>query len=154
MVSVEVNDPDSWPFIDHHDFVAGDDVLRALIEENRAPARRADCSRRWAALSPGRAQGLLRPAFLLALVHDVNLVHGLLDAMGLATGRVAGAAIFADGVGAQALIRLAPGIALWSIFHLAVPKLADYREKVTLFFDDRIYELRFPSPYLNHQPTD
>jgi len=25
---------------------------------------------------------------------------------------------------------------------------------VTLFFDDRIYELRFPSPYLNHQPTE
>ena len=75
--------------------------------------------------------------------------------MGLATGEIAGAAIFADGVGAQASDpalprRLRSGRSSTS----RCPKLADYREKVTLFFDDRIFELRFPSPYLNHQPTE
>ena len=153
MVTVEVNDPDSWPFVDHHDFVAGDDVAPALVEENLH--RRGEQIARAAGrpVAGIELKGFSNPLFSSS-VHDVNLVRGLLDAMGLAPAEIAGAAIFADGVGAQALIRLAPGIALWSLFHLAVPKLADYREKVTLFFDDRIFELRFPSPYLNHQPTE
>ena len=50
-------------------------------------------------------------------------------------------------------MRLTPGDGLWNIFHLTVPKVADYLERVTLYFDDHIYELAFPSPYLNHQPT-
>src|ERR1700737_1424651 len=36
MVSVEVNDPDSWPFVAHRDFVAGDAVPKDLIEQGRA----------------------------------------------------------------------------------------------------------------------
>jgi predicted dehydrogenase len=50
-------------------------------------------------------------------------------------------------------VRLSPGDGLWTVSHVAVPKLSDYSERVSLFFDDRIYELDFPSPYLNHQPT-
>jgi predicted dehydrogenase len=34
-----------------------------------------------------------------------------------------------------------------------VPKLADYQERISLFFDDRRFELIFPSPYLNHFQT-
>jgi predicted dehydrogenase len=86
-------------------------------------------------------------------VHDVNLVHGLLDSLGLQSGDVVGAAFFAKSEGGQAAVRLKPGGALWSMSHVAVPKLADYLERVSLFFDDRIFELMFPSPYLNHQPT-
>ena len=37
--------------------------------------------------------------------------------------------------------------------HLFVPKVADYRERITLYFDDAVFELNFPSPYLNHFPT-
>ena len=91
--------------------------------------------------------------FFSSLVHDVNLVHGLLDAMGLATESVASAALFAGGEAGHATVRLAPASALWSMSHIAVPRLADYLERVSLYFDDRIYELQFPSPYLNHQPT-
>jgi hypothetical protein len=87
------------------------------------------------------------------VIHDVNLVHGLLDVMGVATGEVVGAALFANGDACQATVRLRPGDALWTLSHLVVPKLADYHERVTLYFDDRIFELGFPSPYLNHQPT-
>jgi predicted dehydrogenase len=153
MITVEVNDPDSWPFIDHHDFLPGDDVPAALIEEGRR--RRSEQITRAAGrtLTGSELKGFSNPLFS-SMVHDVNLVRGLLDAMGLAIGEIAGAAIFADGAGAQGLIRLTPGVALWSVFHLAVPKLADYNEKVALFFDDSIFELRFPAPYLNHQPTE
>src|SRR5262249_44374946 len=88
-----------------------------------------------------------------AMVHDINLVQGLVDAMELSTGAVVSAAIFAGGDGGQATVRLQPGDALWTVCHLTVPKLADYLERVTLYFDDRIFELAFPSPYLNHAPT-
>ena len=37
--------------------------------------------------------------------------------------------------------------------HLFVHKVADYKERVTFYFNDSIYELVFPSPYLNHFPT-
>ena len=66
--------------------------------------------------------------------------------MGLATGTVASATLFAGSEAGHATVRLAPGAALWSMSHVAVPRLADYLERVSLYFDDRIYELHFPSP--------
>ena len=72
--------------------------------------------------------------------------------MEVTPGEIAGAAIFAGGEGGQGTVRLS-GDRLWTVFHLAVPKVADYVERVSLFFDDRIYVLEFPSPYLNHQQT-
>jgi predicted dehydrogenase len=152
LVSVEVNDPDSWPFVAHRDFVAGDDVGPGLIEENAA--RRAAQVARALGQTPDRAGliGFTGP-YCSSLVHDVNLVHGLLDAMELTTGPVVGAAFFAGSEGGEAAVRLSPGGGLWTMTHLAVPKLADYFERVTLMFDDAVYELGFPSPYLNHHPT-
>ena len=86
-------------------------------------------------------------------MHDVNAVHGLLDALGVPDGEIVGAQLFAGGEGGQGAVRLLGGQALWNMVHLAVPRLADYRERITLYFDDAILELEFPSPYLNHQPT-
>jgi hypothetical protein len=37
--------------------------------------------------------------------------------------------------------------------HLFVPKVADYVERISLYFSDVVFELTFPSPYLNHFPT-
>jgi predicted dehydrogenase len=152
MVAVEVNDPDFWPFVAHRDYLAGDDVPLALIEEG-ARRRATQIARALGGQVSGiELKGFAGP-YCSGMVHDINLVRGLLDAMGLSTGEVVGAAVFAGGEGALGTVRLEPGDALWSVFHLAVPKLADYLEKVALFFDDRVYELRFPAPYLNHQPT-
>jgi hypothetical protein len=83
----------------------------------------------------------------------VNAVHGLLDALGVADGEIVGAELFAGGAGGQGAVRLLGGQALWTMVHLTVPALADYRERITLVFDDAAIELEFPSPYLNHQPT-
>jgi predicted dehydrogenase len=152
MVSVEVNDPDSWPFVAHRDYVTGNDVPVDLIAANNK--RRAEQIGRALGRPPSLVEikGFSGP-YSSSMVHDVNVVHGLLDAMGLETGEIAGAAVYARGSGGQGTIRLTPGDGLWTVFHLAVPKLADYLERVTLYFDDLIYELAFPSPYLNHQPT-
>ena len=92
-------------------------------------------------------------AYSSSIVHDVNAVHGLLDALGIPDGEIVGAQLFAGGEGGQGAVRLLGGQALWNMVHLAVPALADYRERITLYFDDASLELEFPSPYLNHQPT-
>ena len=152
MVSVEVNDPDSWPFVAHRDFVAGDDVPRALVEEGRNRRAEQVANVVGRPLTPDEVNSVASRYFS-SMVHDVNLVHGLLDVMDVTTGEIAGAAVFAgSGGGGQGTIRLS-GDRLWTVFHLAVPKLADYLERVSLFFDDRIYVLEFPAPYLNHQQT-
>ena len=91
LISVEVNDPDSWPYTAHRDYLAGDDVPAGLIEES---GRRRDAQiARALGGTPGAAQikGFAGP-FCASMVHDVNLVHGLLDAMDLSTGEVTGAA--------------------------------------------------------------
>jgi predicted dehydrogenase len=151
-LSVEVNDPDFWPFVAHRDYFEGQDVATELIEDARA-RRHAQV---WRALgiepAPALETGYAKP-FCSSLVHDVNLGHGLLEAMGLETASIVSASFFAVSEAGHAAVRLRPGDALWNMAHVAVPKLADYLEIVTLFFDDRVYELSFPAPYLNHAPT-
>ena len=80
-------------------------------------------------------------------------MHGLLDRLGIGDGEIVGAQIFAGGDGGLGTVRLPGGKAMWNMVHLAVPALADYRETISLYFDDAILRLVFPSPYLNHQPT-
>jgi predicted dehydrogenase len=151
-VSVEVNDPDAWPFVAHRDLRAGDDIAAALIAE--AQQARAEQIARALGKRPtdDQLRGFAGP-YCSSIIHDVNAVHGLLDEMGLKTGDVIGAAWFAKSAGGHASVRIAPGDAIWSMAHVAVPELADYLERISLWFDDRIFELQFPAPYLNHQPT-
>ena len=151
-VSVEVSDPDAWPFIRHHDWKRGDDVPPELIAEV-ARKQREQVAR--AVLVPLDAVGFrgFCNAYASSIVHDVNAVHGLLDAMNVPPGEVVGGQFFAGGGGGQGAVRLLGGQALWTMSHLAVPSLPEYRERITLYFDDAALELEFPSPWLNHQPT-
>jgi predicted dehydrogenase len=151
-ISVEVNDPDAWPFIRHHACCRGDDVPAELID---AAARKQQ--EQVARAVPGVIDSSdyrgFTGAYCSSIVHDVNAVHGLLEALGIGDGEIVGAQLFAGGEGGQGAVRLLGGQALWNMVHLAVPALADYRERITLYFDDSTLELEFPSPYLNHQPT-
>ena len=151
-VSVEVNDPDAWPFIRHHATCRAEDVAAELIAATRAKQKQQVARAVPAALDAVGYRGFTA-AYCSSLVHDVNAVHGLLDALGVPSGEIVGAQLYAGGGGGQGTVRLLGGQALWTMFHLAVPGLADYRERITLYFDDALLELEFPSPYLNHQPT-
>lgn len=151
-LSVEVNDPDAGPFVGHHPLIAATDIPAALLEAT-AERRRAQVE---AALgfapTPVLARGFAS-SLCSAMVHDVNAVHGLLDAMSLTPGPVRGAAIFAGGAGSQGAVELRGGEALWTMTHVEIPGVGDYRERITLYFEDEIVELVFPAPYLNHHPT-
>jgi predicted dehydrogenase len=152
MISVQVQDPDSWPFNQHQgDFVKTSDLPRALIEEGRA---KLDAQVRRATsrdLNKADIWGYTN-SYCSSLIHDINAVHGMLEVMNLEVGDVVGAAFFADGDGGHGSVRLG-GRALWQMTHLFVPEVGAYKERITLYFDDCVYELTFPSPYLNHFPT-
>ena len=151
-VSVEVNDPDAWPFIRHHDWRRGDDVPADLVAEVSAKQKQQVARAVGVALDAMAYRGFVN-AYCSALVHDVNAIHGLLDSLGVPPGEICGAQLFASGDGGHGSVRLLGGQALWNMAHLTVPALAEYRERITFSFDDASLELEFPSPWLNHQPT-
>jgi predicted dehydrogenase len=153
LVSVEVHDPDAWPFVTHHPLVG---ATAEELGDIAGETARMRASQAHAALGFVPSEMVLRGftnVFCSALVHDVNAVHGLLDVMGVESGSVLGATVFAGGSGGQAAVALMGGHALWNLVYIEVPKLADYKERIALYFDDEIVELVFPAPYLNHHPT-
>lgn len=153
MVSVEVCDPDSWPFREHQgELVFANDIPQALREEFKSRQREQVAE----ALNGQPDENSFRGftgAYCSSLVHDINVVHGLLQKMNVSTVGVEGATFFANGDGGQATVRLNTQTSLWQMMHLTVPHVAEYHERITLYFDDAVYHLEFPSPYLNHFPT-
>jgi hypothetical protein len=85
--------------------------------------------------------------FLACLVHDVNLVHGALDRLGV-TGAIEplSAAAWAAGEAASFTARL-PGGATWQCAWLLLRGLEDFRERARLYFGDAIHELELRAPY-------
>lgn len=151
-VTVEVNDPDSWPFVGHHGYFRADDVPQELRAEGgrlraaqiaRALGREPDAT---------TLRGYAGP-FASSMVHDLNLAMGLFGSLGIGDVKPVSASIFAGGEGGAATLAVNGGQALCQLSHVAVPGLADYHERISVFFDDRRFELTFPSPYLNHFPT-
>lgn len=153
LISVEVQDPDSWPFNQHQgDFVKAGDIPPELIEDARVRLVQ-QVQRATGRLLGGAALRGFTNSYCSSLIHNINAVHGLLDVMGVETGTVIGAAFFAGGDGGHGSVRLKERDAIWQMTHIFVPHVADYRERISLYFDDCVFELTFPSPYLNHFPT-
>ncbi len=152
-VNVEVLDPDYWPFVAHHKVFFGDDVPAALVDENNT--KRTQQINAALGFAPDRngLRGFAGP-FCSSLVHDVNLVNGALAALGQSIGEPIGAALHRGDGGAVALARATNTGAPVSLSWTAIPKLAHYSERVSFAIEDAVFELRFPSPYLNHQPTE
>lgn len=152
-VNVEVLDPDFWPFVAHRDVYFGDDVPAELLAENgRKRADQIAAALGFAPSSDG-VKGFAGP-LCSSLVHDVNLVNGALAALNLSIGSPTAAALHNGDSGVAAIARVTSGGAPVTMSWHAVPKLAHYSERLTFTFDDAVFELRFPSPYLNHQPTE
>jgi predicted dehydrogenase len=150
-LTVEVNDPDQAPFVDHLDLVTGRDVPRELIDATRAGE--AAAIRDALGTEPDAAETRAFGAYLSSLVHDVSLAHHLLGAVGIpAPLPLSDAALFDGGRGVS-LDWLLPGDGRAHLEHLNLPGVADYRERLTVYGRDRILELTFPSPYLHHFPT-
>jgi predicted dehydrogenase len=151
-VAVEVNDPDSWPFVAHHAYLHAGDLgeelkveMRRRLEEqaSRAVGVQLDSDDIYAYVD----------SFSSSMIHDLNIVNGLLDCMGIENRQALSAHIFMRGRGTSAVLALNGSQAMCHLSHVVVPKLADYNERISLFFDDRRFELIFPSPYLHNFQT-
>lgn len=152
LISVEVNDPDQAPFVAHVPMTIPDDIPSALRDDFRAKntAQLNESAGGTPSEPGGRA---LSGGFLSSLVHDVAVVHGMLDHLGVEFPAAAEhGAIFDAGRGVQLAFGL-PGGGRVSMTHLALPGVPDYTERIAVYCTDRIIELTFPSPYLRHFPT-
>ena len=78
-ISVEVNDPDAWPFVRHHALCRGDDVPAELIAA-AGNKQREQVARAVPGLTSPTISEVSTGAYCSSIVHDVNAVHGLLDA--------------------------------------------------------------------------
>lgn len=91
-------------------------------------------------------------AFLGALVHDVNLVHGLLDAMAATVGRVTDAIGGFDGALAYGAIDVGE-LARWTAAWMLLPEAGRFREDIRVFAADGVRALSFGAPYHGSAPT-
>jgi predicted dehydrogenase len=151
-IGVEVNDPDAWPFVAHHPTFKAGDVPAALIAEGKALQASQVAQAMGRPLSGDLLQGFTG-AYSSSLIHDLNLVHGILDHLELTDRKAVSGGFFSEGHGGSAVLSVNGDQARCHLAHVAVPGLAEYTERISLFFDDRRFELLFPSPYLNHQQT-
>jgi predicted dehydrogenase len=146
---VDVVTYDPWmarePFVPWSDMLSADDVPRAVAEAGRRAE--AEQVQRAVGRSDPAAVRAYSYTFLACLVHDVNLVHGALDRLGM-RGAVQplAAAAWADGEAASFTARL-PGGATWHCAWLLLRGLMDFRERAALYFADAIHELELPVPY-------
>ncbi len=153
-VTVDVVDSDAWAYVAHRDMIVPDDVPEALVAESQA-RKQAQVT---AALGlpdpdPAVSRGFSGP-FCSSLVHDLNLVQGLLEAANVHIGSPLAAAFIAGGRdGGTLTARLDPVGAVATMTWVAAPNVAYYSERIRLVYEDAVYELEFPSPYLNHHPT-
>jgi predicted dehydrogenase len=91
--------------------------------------------------------------YLAALIHDVNLVHGVLEHLRLKTPGVALASRhWAEGNAVNAIIDI-EGFAAWQSAWLLLPGVMEFRESASFFFEDEIHRLDLPAPYLQHLPS-
>jgi predicted dehydrogenase len=151
-IAVEVNDPDSWPFSVHQGFQRFSDVPASLIADNKTRLA-AQVAQATGIKADDGAIRAYADSLASSMIHDLNVVLGLLAHMGVDDIRPVSGSMFAGGQGTAAVLALNGDQAICQISHVVVPKLADYQERISLFFDDRRFELIFPSPYLNHFQT-
>ena len=146
---VDVVTYDPWlarePYVPWSDMVQADDVPDAVRAAGAADEARQ--IREAVGRDDPETVRAFSYTFLACLVHDVNLVHGVLDALGVEepVTPVAGAA-WADGNAGTGMLRL-PNGGVWHTAFTLLPRVEHFEERMTLLFDDGVHELRFPMPY-------
>jgi predicted dehydrogenase len=149
-VSVVVNDPEFQPYFTQGEIVRGE-VPREVIEATR----RAESEQVDSAVGNGSPEVVraFSEAFLGSLVHDVNLVHGVLERLGEPLpAEVVGGAWWVGGSAVSGSVRLANG-ARWDSAWIQLLGVWEYREAVAFLFEDAVQRLTFPSPWLKQSPT-
>jgi predicted dehydrogenase len=148
---VVVHDPEFDPFFGPGEIVRGDDIPPDVMEAGRAQMKE-QVEEAVGAASPEIVTAF-EGSFLGSLVHDVNLVHGLLEQMGEPLpGDVIGGDWWNEGRAVTGYVRLANG-SRWDSAWIQLLDVYDYRESVAFYFAEEVHTLSFPSPWLKQSPT-
>jgi hypothetical protein len=144
---------DPWlaraPFVTT-ELVLADDIPEATIEASRA-ALRDQVETAVGSADPESVRGFAS-AYLEALIHDVNLVHGALERLGEGTPAEAVVSWHtADAQAAGAMARIGP--VRWQSTWLLLPGLAAFNERLSFLFEDQVHELELAAPYLRELPA-
>lgn len=147
LLGVDAIDPMHEPFVTHTPPRSPEVTERVLELEARQLQ---------AELGPGlppEAYWAYRHGYLSSLVHDVNLVHGILDAIGhTLPAPVTGGAFWAEGTAVSMEWELENG-ARAEARHVALAGVPSYEERLRLLCVDRILELTYSSPFLLRHPA-
>ena len=150
-IRVTCHDPEWVPYFTEGDIVKGADVAREVIEATK----RAESEQVEEAVGDGSPAAVFAfsDAYLGSMVHDVNVVHGLLERLGEPLpGRVAGAAWWSEGRAITGSVILENG-ARWDSAWIQLLDVREYQEHVAFYFRDSLRQLTFPSPWLKQSPT-
>lgn len=117
------------------------DVAARTAEQERAQVEqavgRADDATVWSYAT----------TYLAALIHDVNLIHGVLEALGrTAPGDPVSARTWEQGRGATVTVSLEDGVT-WHATWLLIPGLRTFREHARFLFEQELHELELAPPY-------
>jgi predicted dehydrogenase len=150
-VSVVVNDPEFEPFFEHGEIVRSTDVPRELIEATR----RQEAEQVTRAVGSG-GQDVVRAfseSFLGSLLHDLNVVHGMLERMGEPLpAEVVSGDWWNDGRAVYGALRLQNGARVDAAW-IQLLDTFEYRETIQFMFAEEVHLLEFPSPWLKQHPT-
>jgi predicted dehydrogenase len=148
---VVVHDPEFDPFFGPGEIFRGDDVPSDVIEAGRA--QMAEQVTQAVGSVSREIVTAFEGSFLGSLVHDLNLVHGLLEQMGEPLpAEVIGGDWWNEGRAVSGYIRLANG-SRWDSAWIQLLDVFDYRESVAFYFAEEVHTLSFPSPWLKQYPT-
>jgi len=150
-VSVVVNDPEFVPFFEPEDIVRGPDVPQSVI----AATREAEADQVEAAVGSREPSAVraFSDSFLGSLLHDLNVVHGMLEQMGeTLPAEVVSGDWWNEGRAVAGSLRLANGARCDSAW-IGLHDTFEYRETISFLFADSVRTLTFPSPWLRNYPT-
>ena len=150
-LNVIVNDPEFEPYFEPGDIVRGTDIPQSLIDATR----KAEAEQVEQAVGSGDPDVVraFSESFLGSLLHDLNVVHGLLEAMGEPLpAKVVGGDWWHEGRAVYGAMELANGARVDGAW-IQLLDTFEYRETISLFFTDSVRTLEFPSPWLRQYPT-
>ena len=150
-VSVVVNDPEFKPYFADWEIVRGGDVPTEVVEA----ARRAEAEQVESAVGAGDPDTVraFSESYLGSLLHDLNLVHGLLERMGEPLpAEVVSGDWWNEGRAVTGALRLTNGARVDGAW-IQLLDTFEYRETISFFFADSVRTLAFPSPWLKQHPT-
>lgn len=147
LITVDGTDAMDRPFVTHHpprSIDVDDEVHRLEAEQLEAELGTGiSAASYWA----------FRHGYMSSLVHDVNLVHGVLRAVGHPLpASVTSGAFWSDGRAVSMAWKL-DGDARAEARHVAVSGVAFYEERLRIVCKDRILDLTYSSPFLLRHPA-